>query len=59
MGSSLPGMATLGLIKKTQTEQVKKNRTVSSPSSQILHQLLPSGSCLAGVPILISFRDGL
>ena len=58
MGRAMPRMVALGSI-KTQTEQAKEDRALSSPPSQILLQLLPPGSCLVSVPSLISFDDDL
>ena len=56
MGGAIPGLVVLGPIRK-QAEQAAESKPVSSTPPWPLHQLLPPGSCPAGVPDLTSFDD--
>ena len=56
VGGAIPGLVVLGSIKK-QSEQTMGSKQVSSIPPWPLHQLLPPGSCPAGVPVLTYFGN--
>jgi hypothetical protein len=56
MGGGIPGLAILCSIRK-QAEQAMMSTPVRWTLSWLLHQLLPPGSSLVWVPVLISFDE--
>uniref|UniRef100_A0A8I6GF30 Spire-type actin nucleation factor 2 n=1 Tax=Rattus norvegicus TaxID=10116 RepID=A0A8I6GF30_RAT len=53
VGGAVPGLVVLGSI-RGQAEQARGSKPVSNIPPWPLHQLLPPGSCPAGVPVLTS-----
>ena len=57
-GGAIPGLVVLGSLRK-QAEQARESKPISNTAPCPLHQLLPSDSFRALVPVLTSSSDGL